>query len=101
MRGEWNLRDWEEEHWSRKMTSYIQTLFRGKNKIDLTKEDINPYQVWNILETLGWEREDDIDTNGWEQDMWMRFYNPHYPYRIVVFSCGMTFQLEMSLEDDV
>ena len=101
MRGEWKLRDWEEEYWLHKMGSYIQTLFRGKNKINLTQEDINPYQVREILEELGWEQNDDTDTNGWEQDMWMRFSNPHYPYRLIVFSCGMTFQLEISLEDDV
>lgn len=99
MRGEWNLRDWEEQHWTYKIEKYIQNLFRGQNKIDLTKEDINPYQIWQILESLGWERDDDMDTNGWEQDMWMYFYNPNYLHKIIVFSCGMTFKFEMFLED--
>ena len=100
MRGEWKLRDWEEEHWIRKMESYIRDLCRNKNKIDLTKEDINPYQVREVLEKIGWECDDDIEENGWEQDMWMRFYSPHYSNRLVVFSCGMTFSLEMYWGDD-
>lgn len=101
MRGEWQLRDWEQEYWIRKIESYIQDLCRNTDKIDLTKEDINPYQLWKILELLGWERDDDVDTNGWELDMWMTFYNPHYYYDLIVFSCGMTFSLEMFWRDDV
>ena len=101
MRGEWQLRDWESEYWMRKVESYIQELRRNTDKIDLTKEDINPYQLWQVLELLGWERDDDVDTNGWEQDMWMTFHNPHYTSDLVVFSCGMTFSLEMFWRDDV
>ena len=101
MRGEWQLRDWESEYWMRKVESYIQELRRNTDKIDLTKEDINPYQLWQVLELLGWERDDDVDTNGWEQDMWMTFRNPHYDNDLVVFSCGMTFSLEMFWRDDV
>ena len=101
MKGEWHLRDWEQEYWIRKMEGYIRDLCRNTNKIDLTKEDINPFQIREILELLGWECDEDVETTGWEQDMWMRFYSPHYYHRLVVFSCGMTFSLEMYWEDDV
>ena len=54
MRGEWNLRDWETESWSSFFKKKIEYLKAGySEKIDLTKEDLCPENVIDILNILG------------------------------------------------
>lgn len=99
MRGQWHLRDWELDLWKRKIEHYILYLERKKEDIDLSEENINPYQVREVLETLGWEHTDS-DSNGWEQDHWMYFRHPNHKITLTVFSSGMTFELKLYISDE-
>lgn len=101
MRGNYNLKDWEIEYWTPKIKQDIDTLFRSEDidDIDYTSKDINPYQMGDILEGLGWES-DEFETNGWEQDRWEYFSNVDYPRRLCLTSCGITFGMTLRLEDD-
>ena len=64
-------------------------IFRLKN--DETYEgkitSMSPYEVNENLEELNWRR-DDFETNGWQQDTWMTYYNKNYPFKIVVVYSG-------------
>lgn len=99
MRGQWHLRDWELDLWKRKIEYYISYIERKKEDIDLSEENINPYQVRAVLEILGWEYTDS-DSNGWEQDHWMYFKHPDHKITLTVFSCGMTFELKLYTGDE-
>ena len=100
MRGQWHLRDWELDLWKNKIERNISWLERHyQDNIDLTEENINPYQVWSILETLGWERIG-YDSNGWELDHWMYFKHPDHKITLTVVSCGMTFKLKLYIGDE-
>ncbi len=93
MRGEWNLRDWEYEYYSRILRTKIEYAYRHKNEeVSLTGYDLNPQNVSDLLEYMGWE-DDDFEHNGWEQDCWQHFYKDGYDTKLTVFSCGMTFKL--------
>ena len=98
MRGEWALRDWEKDYLCYTLKSQIDVLSKKETyeEIDFTPCNINPYQLQVILDQLGWQ-ELDVDTNGWEQDRWAYFEHPElYPgRRLVVFSCGITFELKI------
>lgn len=96
MRGKWNMRDWEIELWEGLLQKHIDWLkySRTEDKIDLTEENINPYQVGVIMERLGWHS-NEVEMNGWEQDRWEYFSHPDFECRICLFSCGQTFELSL------
>ena len=100
MRGEWNLRDWEYVHYSRILQNKIDEAYRNKNEsVSLLQYDLNPENVKDLLEFLGWTY-DDFETNGWEQDCWMYFYNENYNTKLTVNSCGMTFDLSIAFYEE-
>ena len=93
MRGQWNLRSWEIEHYTRILQVKIDYAYQHKNEqISLLEYDLNPENVRELLEHMGWEDEH-FETNGWEQDCWQTFYKEGYDTKLTVFSCGMTFNL--------
>ena len=98
MRGKWNLREWEKLHWTAFFERKIEEL---KSKripaIDLTKEDLCPENVIDILEAMGYEY-DECLTNGWEQDTDIYFTNEGVNLRL--FYCGRTFQMGLSLLEE-
>jgi hypothetical protein len=99
MRGHWNLNSGEAAYWTEVVDEKLRYLVEHKDEIDdidLSQEDIGPYQLYSILESLGFER-DDWEDNGWEQDTWARFSHAQRDMDICVFSCGMTFELTMCL----
>ena len=93
MRGEWNLRDWEYEYYSRILLTKIEYAYAHKNEeVSLNAYDLNPQNVSDLLEYMGWSDED-FEHNGWEQDCCQHFYKEGYDTQLTVFSCGMTFKL--------
>ena len=96
MRGKWELRDWEMESWKHCFRLYIEALERGTENIDLSDKDLNPYQAYQVLENLGWIRmETDCDVG--RQETWVFYRHPNHDKELVVFSCGMTFELKIYL----
>ena len=83
MRGKWNMRDWEIDLWKGVIQKHIDRLKNSKteDEIDLTEENINPYQVGIIMKELGWES-DEVEMNGWEPERWEYFSHPDCNYRI-------------------
>lgn len=53
-----------------------------------TLPEMSPSKVIEILETFGWTRDDDWDSNGWEQDTWYNLSHPDKDYRLTLFYCG-------------
>ena len=98
MRGEWNLRDWERTYWQVFFEKEIEKLESDSIKtVDLTKEDLCPENVIDILEAMGYES-DDCAVNGWEQDTDIYFTNGKTNLRL--FYCGRTFKMELMLADE-
>lgn len=97
MRGEWNLRNWETEYWRLFFERKIEGLKAGVEKIDLTKEDLCPENVIDILNLLDYE-DYDYDTNGWEQDTWISFSKENED-TLMLYYCGRTFKMELMLAD--
>lgn len=98
MRGEWNLREWEKSHWTAFFERKIEELKSKRiETIDLTKEDLCPENVIDILEAMGYEY-DDCLTNGWEQDTDIYFTNERVNLRL--FYCGRTFQMGLTLLEE-
>ena len=95
MRGKWYLSEEELQDWAPRVEADIKELLRtGDEAMDYTETDLNPFQLGEIVESLGWE-EDEVDRNGWEQDRWAFYWHPDYEDRICIFSCGMTFELKL------
>ena len=100
MRGQWNLREWELDHWKNIIRLSIDRLNLGVETIDLSDKDINPYQVQTVLEALGWEHDEEADiNNGWEMDFWMYFRHPDSDKILVIAACGMRFSLELYYQE--
>lgn len=97
MRGEWNLREWETEYWRSFFERKIIELKAGFYKIDLTKEDLCPENVIDILNLLGYE-DYNTDTNCWEQDTWILFSKENED-TLILYYCGRTFRMELMLAD--
>ena len=96
MRGEWNLRDWETEYWCSFFEKKIEYLKAGySQKIDLTKEDLCPENVIDILNILGY-KDHDHDINGWEQDTWIPFSKENED-SLMLYYCGRTFEMNLSI----
>ena len=56
-----------------KMETMPEEVFEEETyDLDLSDTGINPYQLWQLLETEFGYEEIDIDENGWEQDFWIK-----------------------------
>lgn len=100
MRGEWNLRYWEKPYWTAFFERKINELKAGYiETVDLTKEDLCPENVIDILEAMGYEYEYDdyLAADGWEQNTDIYFINEGVGLRL--FYCGRTFQMRLTLRD--
>ena len=96
MRGEWNLREWETEYWCSFFKKKIEYLKAGySKKIDLTKENLCPENVIDILKLLGY-KDYDHDINGWEQDTWISFSKENED-TLMLYYCGRTFEMNLSI----
>jgi hypothetical protein len=66
---------------------------------DFSGTRINPYTLGKILEELGYENEDGIDTNGWQMDFWIRYTKNGFR-TIQLSGCGITFEVKLSEIDE-
>ena len=103
MRGNYNFKDEKEhQHWIDTIQKAIDYLINNQNiidDVDLSQADIGPYQLHHLLEQdLGYERTT-TDMNGWEQDTWYHFYNEEKDIALCVFSCGITFEMKIMLNE--
>ena len=67
---------------------------------DLRKNlpSISPSGVDDILEDLGWNR-DDFDDNGWQQDTWYYYSHTDYAFRLVLSYGGFYGDMRLYRED--
>lgn len=71
-------------------------------EMNLSDMGINPYQLRQLLEEMGYEH-DYQDDNGWELDFWVYMNRkdgqsfPSCCERMVISGCGMTFELKLGV----
>lgn len=101
MRGIYNLTEEELDLYTGTIQAIIARLclpsFR-REQIELSKLDIAPCHVDDILKNLGWTRES-FESNGWENDTWYYYTNTAYDFGLVMFYCGYTFKLVLYRTD--
>lgn len=61
--------------------------------LELTGKKINPSQLEELLEKLGYEQYNS-DSNGWEMDFWIYFRKPNYQ-DLIISGTGITFELKL------
>lgn len=82
---------------------YLPLINKFIAKLEMSDEDLEldfigtglaPYHLWKILEELGYKNID-LDSNGWEQDFWIKFTKKGYK-TILITACGMTQEVKIS-----
>lgn len=98
MRGKWELDEQELKYWQANALGQTKQMSEGKlDIVDLTREDITPFQVDQVLTSLGWERYDEL--HGYEGDRYA-FYR-HEGYRdIIMYGSIITFELVIYLKEN-
>lgn len=98
MRGTWELNSQDLKYWQTNALAQTSQLSAGELTIvDLTKENITPYQVNQVLESLGWERYNEFP--GYEGDRYV-FYR-HVGYKdIVLYASILTFECYIYLQEN-
>lgn len=97
MKGCYNLKDWEMVKWLPHFESIIESFKEDRTlEYDFSREDLSPSNIKDILDKLGWNHVD-FDINGWEADSWWYFEYKDYDFQIVMFYCGFTFVLNLSV----
>ena len=69
------------------------------DSIEVSMINVGPKDVMDILDVLGYEREDEWNANGWEQDTWYYFDKPAAK-SLCLFYCGFTGKILLSLKDE-
>lgn len=90
MRGSYRMMDWELEKVKSLLNKAIKELEAGYEMVDFTREDVNPYNLREGLEALGYIYEDREDNN---YDFWWYFVNKHH-YLCITFNAE-SFSLKM------
>ena len=99
MRGRYLMLPWEQEKWKQELSAIIDKLsYNQRHEENLTNYDLCPANVCQTLENLGWE-EEDLDVNGWQHDTWYRFSHPTYPFGLVFYYEGYTFEMKLYRSD--
>ena len=81
------------------MEGIIYRLEMGDlDDIELSIINLGPSQFMQLLENLGYERDDDCDSNGWEQDTWYNFFKDGHP-SLILFYCGYDGEITLSLKE--
>ena len=82
------------------MEGIIYRLEMGDlDDIELSIINLGPSQFMQLLENLGYERDDDWDSNGWEQDIWYNFFKDGHP-SLILFYCGYDGENRLSLREE-
>lgn len=65
------------------MKAAVMNVLDAIEKDEIKDFDFGKYVPYNIvkecLESRGWKRTEDFDTNGWEYDFWDVFESPNNP----------------------
>lgn len=69
------------------------------DSIEVSMINVGPKDIMDILDVLGYEREDEWNANGWEQDIWYYFDKPSAK-NLCLFYCGFTGKILLSLKDE-
>lgn len=77
---------------------YLFTDQRFQYNLRKNLPAISPSGVDDILEDLGWER-DDFDDNGWQQDTWYYYSHTDYPFRLVMAYGGFYGDMQLYRSD--
>jgi hypothetical protein len=94
MRGSYQMMDWEKTRVTNMVARALQDLEKYKiDDINFTHEDVNPYNLKEGLEALGYELSDSQD-NGY--NFWW-YFTKENEYTVCVFFNARTFGLNMSL----
>lgn len=72
---------------------------QDKIELDLSDFKINPYQLELALEEIGFEKDEDYDTNGWEMDYWIYFERNGFKIEIQGTAIIHELKLVVYLED--
>lgn len=82
------------------MEGIIYRLEMGDlDDIELSIINLGPSQFMQLLENLRYERDDDWDLNGWEQDTWYNFFKEGHP-NLTLFYCGYDGEIRLSLREE-
>ena len=71
---------------------------RDIDNIELSAINLGPSQFMYLLENLGYERDGDWDSNGWEQDTSFYYKKEGHP-SLVLYYCGYDGEIQLSLEE--
>lgn len=98
MRGTWDLSGQDLKYWQTNALAQTAQLSAGDlTIIDLTKENITPYQVNQVLESLGWERYNEFP--GYEGDRYVFYRHANYK-DIVLYASILTFECYIYLQEN-
>lgn len=67
--------------------------------IELSIINLGPSQFIQILQNIGYELDDNWDTNGWEQDTWYHFFKEGHP-NLTLFYCGYYGEIKLYLTEE-
>ena len=82
------------------MEGIIYRLEMGDlDDIELSIINLGPSQFMQVLENLGYERDDDWDSNGWEQNTLYNFFKGGHP-SLTLFYCGYDGEIRLSLREE-
>ena len=99
MRGKWLLTKDELKEWQHYAITKTEQFRKDEIAIvDLTTKDITPYQVHQVLISLGWTYIKQKD--GYEQNYWDYYTKDGEPDTIIYHS-AMTFELAVYLARDM
>lgn len=89
-----------EKKYKSEIIKYISNVEKNGqiDALELTGSELSPYTLGTLLENLGYKK-DDIDTNGWEWDFWIK-YIKEGSKSLCIFGTGITFELNLSYREE-
>ena len=94
MRGSYRMMDWEKTRVINMVARVLQDLEKYEiDDINFTHEDVNPYNLKEGLEALGYTFADSEDNR---YDFWW-YFTKENEHMVCVFFDAQTFELNMSL----
>lgn len=81
------------------MEGIVWRLEQGDiDDIELSVINLGPSQFIKLLEAIGYECDEDWDSNGWEQDTWY-FLTREGRSNLTLFYCGYDGEIRLRLSD--
>jgi len=99
MRGRWNLTEQELKYWKANAEGQAKAIILGESGIvDLSREDITPMQVDEVLSSLGWVNYEFIKDD--EFGVWFH-YSRKGNQDITLYVNGLTFEMCIYVKSDI